>query len=59
MIRQKIAAALISAIEFRQEHPVISVSLSLLVLAACAGGLYLIATSSFLKLTCFSGGCAK
>jgi len=58
MTRETILAAMNSTLEFRRKHPAISVFLSLLVLAACAGGIYLIAVNLHRITPCFSGsGC--
>jgi|GEM_PF-1860008 len=57
MTREKIAATILSWHEFRQKHPLISIILSLLMLAACAGGIYLVLKSPLLRITCFTGGC--
>lgn len=47
-----------SCIEFRHRHPAISIFLSLLVMAACAGGIYLIIVNFPRFIPCFSGsGC--
>jgi len=59
MTREKLEAAFNSCWEFRHKHPVISITISLLMVAACAGGLYLIIKSPFLRLSCFTGGCAQ
>lgn len=58
MTRETILAAMNSCIEFRHKHPAISIVLSLLVLAACAGGIYLIIVNLHRITPCFSGsGC--
>jgi hypothetical protein len=44
--------------EFRHKHPVISVTLSLLMLAACAGAIYLIIVKIPSIVPCFTvNGC--
>lgn len=59
-IRKTIAAALTVYLEFIRKHPFISMILSLVMAAACAGGIYLIFKQfpTFLLLPCFRGGCA-
>jgi hypothetical protein len=58
MTRETILAAMNSCIEFRHKHPALSILLSLLVTAACAGGLYLIIVNFPRFIPCFSGsGC--
>lgn len=58
MTRETILAAMNSCIEFRHKHPAISIFLSLLVTAACAGGLYLIIVNFPRIVPCFStSGC--
>jgi hypothetical protein len=59
MTRETILAAIGSCEEFRHKHPVISVSISLLMIAACIAGMYLVIKSPFLKITCFTGGCGQ
>ncbi|MDO8803185.1 MAG: hypothetical protein Q7R35_02030 [Elusimicrobiota bacterium] len=59
MTRETILATLTSCWEFRRKHPAISITLSVLVAAACAGGIYLLIKSPFLRLSCFTGGCAQ
>ncbi|MHB0994858.1 MAG: hypothetical protein ACYC2I_00665 [Elusimicrobiales bacterium] len=47
-----------SLTEFRHKHPAISIILSLLVTAACVGGIYLIIVNFPRFIPCFSGdGC--
>lgn len=58
MTRETILAAMDSLTEFRHKHPVISIILSLLVTAACVGGIYLIIVNFPRFIPCFSGdGC--
>lgn len=58
MKQETIVAAINSAFEFRHRHPVISITLSLLMIAACAGGIYLIIMKIPSITPCFSGhGC--
>ncbi len=57
--RKALAAALKAYWDFIQKHPLISMVLSLVLAAACAGGIYLIWQQfpSLLRLPCFRGGC--
>lgn len=58
MTRETFLATINSVQEFRHKHPVLSITLSLLVTAACAGGLYLIIVNFPRFIPCFSGaGC--
>ena len=58
MTRETIGAAMISCMEFRHKHPVISVTISLLMIAACAGGIYLIIVKLPAIVPCFTvSGC--
>ncbi|MEK7721085.1 MAG: hypothetical protein AAB359_01705 [Elusimicrobiota bacterium] len=61
MTRETILATLISCWAFRRKHPLIGIFFSLLIIAACAGGIYLIITqlSSFALLPCFTDGCGN
>ena len=56
MTRETILAAMTSTLEFRRKHPAISIILSLLLMAASAGGIYLIIVNLPRIIPCFSGG---
>lgn len=58
-MRKFIASLLASYWAFIQKHPLLSIFTSVILMAACAGGIYLIATQfpTFLSLPCFTGGC--
>ncbi len=57
MNREEMQAMVTSLFEFRHKHPVISIFLSVLVTAACAGALYLMFANFPSFVPCFSGGC--
>lgn len=58
MTSEKIAGLIEAMFKFRHKHPAISVTISVLMTAACAGGMYLLITKfPLLKLSCFTGGC--
>ncbi len=58
MKQETIVAAINSAFEFRHRHPVISIALSLLMVAACAGAIYLIIIKIPSIVPCFTvNGC--
>jgi hypothetical protein len=58
-MRKFIASLLASYWAFIQKHPVISIFTSVIMIAACAGGIYLILVQfpTFISLPCFTGGC--
>jgi hypothetical protein len=58
-MRKFIASVLASYWAFIQKHPVISIFTSVLMMAACAGAIYLILVQfpTFISLPCFTGGC--
>lgn len=58
--RKSLAAALTAGWEFVRAHPRLSLVLSVLMAAACAGGIYLILQQlppDPFRLPCFTGGC--
>lgn len=60
MIRNTIARLLQLYWEFVKRHPAISLVFSLVIIAACLGGLYLIALDfpTLMSMPCFTGGCS-
>lgn len=60
-MRRSIAAFLTSCLEFTRKHPLISLPLALVMIAACAAGLYLLYQElpTLMRLPCFTGGCSN
>lgn len=61
MIRKNIAAALTAYWELVKKHPFINIALSLALIAACAGAIYLLLLQvpALTQLPCFRGGCSN
>lgn len=61
MIRKAIAAALTAYWDLVRKHPFINIALSLVLIAACAGAIYLLLQQfpSLMQLPCFKGGCSN
>jgi len=59
MIRKVIASILVSYLELIKKRPFLSILLSLLIMAACIGGLYLIMLKlrTVISMPCVTGGC--
>ena len=59
MLRKQLVEFLIAYISFMKRHLVLGFGVSLLLLAACAGGIYLLALQlpTIVALPCFTGSC--
>ena len=60
-MRKLIASLLASYWAFIQKHPLISIFTSLILMGACAAGIYLIGLQlpTLLDFSCLTGGCPK
>jgi len=58
MIKRVLAAILTFYWEFIKRHPLVSIFFSLILMAACAGGIYLIFKEfpTLMSMPCFRGG---